>query len=140
MKGMKTLIKMQQKDLDELRREQTALEEQREQLMALLTRLENEMMEERKLAEGRLEMGVYLEEYVARVKARQISIVQEIVQINIRLEQLAEQISTAFGELKKYEITKDNYDKGVQAVIDRREQIMLDEVGLRQFTRKDNEQ
>lgn len=139
MKGMKTLIKMQQKDLDELRREQTMLEEQREQLISLLTRLENEMNEERKLAEGRMEMARYLEDYGLRVKERQMAIVQEIVQINIRLEQLGELISAAFGELKKYEITKDNFDKRVQAAVDRREQIMLDEVGLRQFTRKDNE-
>lgn len=139
MKGMKTLIKMQQKDLDELRREQTTHEEQREQLVSLLTRLENEMNEERALSEGRPEMGKYLEDYGQRVKERQMAIVQEVVQINMRLEQLGELISTAFGELKKYEITKDNFDKRVQAAVDRREQIMLDEVGLRQFTRKDNE-
>lgn len=139
MKGMKTLIKMQQKDLDELRREQTMHEEQREQLIALLTRLENELNEERALAEGRMEMARYLEDYGARVKERQVGIVQEIVQINIRLEQLGEKITIAFGELKKYEITKENYDKREQAVVDRREQIMLDEVGIRQFTRKDNE-
>ncbi|MBM3618289.1 MAG: hypothetical protein FJX23_07050 [Alphaproteobacteria bacterium] len=139
MKGMKTLIKMQQKDLDELRREQTTLEEQREQLIALLTRLENEMNEERRLAEGRMEMAKYLEDYGLRVKERQMAIVQEVIQINMRLEQLGELIATAFGELKKYEITKDNFDKRVQAAVDRREQIMLDEVGLRQFTRKQDE-
>ena len=139
MKGMKTLIKMQQKDLDELRREQTGLEEQREQLINLLTRLENEMNEERRLAEGRMEMAKYLEDYGARVKERQMAIVQEVIQINIRLEQLGDLIATAFGELKKYEITKDNFDKRVQAAVDRREQIMLDEVGLRQFTRKQDE-
>lgn len=139
MKGMKTLIKMQQRDLDDLRREQTNLQDQRDALVALLTRMENELNEERKLAEGRFEMAKYMEDYTARVKARQLTIVQEVIEINNKLEELAEAISNSFGELKKYEITKENYDQGVKAKIDRREQIMLDEVGLQQHKRKQDE-
>lgn len=136
MKGMKTLIKLQQRDLDTLRRQQTQLQEQRQQLTELLTRLENELNEERKLASGRPEMARYMEDYAARVKKRQLSIVQEILQIDAGLVQLAEAIATSFGELKKYEITKDNHDKRVKAEGDRKEQGQLDDIGLQQFVRK----
>lgn len=139
MKGMKTLIKMQQRDLDELRKEQKRLMDQRDQLTDLLTRLENELLEERKLAENKIEMAKYLEDYSVRVKTRQLAIVQEIVGLNGQLESLADSIANSFGELKKYEITKDNFDKNVKAAVDRREQIMLDEVGLQQFIRKQDE-
>lgn len=136
MKGMKTLIKLQQRDLDALRRQQTQLQEQREQLTDLLTRLENELNEERKLAASRPEMTRYMEDYTQRVKKRQIGIVQEILQVDAKLGQLAEAIATSFGELKKYEITKDNHDQRVKAAEDQKEQIQLDDVGLQQFIRK----
>lgn len=138
MKGLETLIKLQKRDLDRLRKEQVQLEEKREQLLALAAKLHGELMEERRLAIENPLMAGYMGDYEKRVKNRQLEIAKETIGIDQRLAQLAMAISEAFGELKKYEITRDNRREQAKSAADRREQGQMDELGLQQFVRKDN--
>lgn len=138
MKGLETLIKLQRRELDRLRKEQVQLEEKREQLLALAAKLHGELMEERRLAAENPLMAGYMGDYEKRVKNRQLEIAKETIGLDQRLAQLAMAISEAFGELKKYEITRDNRKAQAKATIERREQGQMDEVGLQQFVRKDN--
>lgn len=138
MKGMETLIKLQRRELDRLRKEQVQLEEKREQLLALAAKLHHEVMEERRLAAENPTMAGYMGDYEKRMQRRQLDIAKETIGLDQRLAQLAMAITEAFGELKKYEITRDNRREQAKAAEDRREQGQLDEVGLQRFVRKDN--
>ncbi|MCH2546616.1 MAG: hypothetical protein MK052_03255 [Alphaproteobacteria bacterium] len=139
MKGLDTLIKVHQRKLDELRRQMVQLEEQREQLIATAGKLHNELMQERELAAQNPSMAAYMGDFEKRVQARQLEIAKEVVQLDIRLQQLSGAIAESFGEMKKYEITRDNEKERARIIADRKEQSMLDEVGLQQFMRKDSD-
>lgn len=138
MKGLETLIKLQKRELDRLRKEQVQLEEKREQLVMLAAKLHNEVMEERRLAAENPVMAGYMGDYEKRMQKRQLDIAKETIGLDQRLAQLAMAIAEAFGELKKYEITRDNRRAQAKAAAERREQGMMDEVGLQKFVRKDN--
>lgn len=139
MKGINTLIKMHQRKLDELRREQVRLQEQREQLIQLTVKLQNELMEERALAAENPTMAAYMGDFEKRMKKRQLDVTKEVIQIDAQIAQYTAAIAESFGELKKYEITRDNEEARTRAKTDRREQDMLDEVGLQQFGRRDDD-
>lgn len=138
MKGIHTLIKMHQRQLDELRRRLVQLEEQKQQLIELATKLHHELMEERQLAAESPMMSSYMGDFEKRVAKRQLGIAQEVVKLDVEMQQLSAAIAESFGELKKYEITRDNDMAREQAKADLREQNMLDEVAIQQFTRKDD--
>lgn len=138
MKGLETLIKLQKRELDRVRKEQVQLEEKREQLLALAAKLHNEVMEERRLAAENPIMAGYMGDYEKRMQKRQLDIAKETIGLDQRLAQLAMAIAEAFGELKKYEITRDNRREQAKSAADRREQGQMDELGLQQFVRKDN--
>lgn len=138
MKGIHTLIKLHQRQLDEQRRQLVQLEEQRQQLIDLAVRLQNQLMDERQLAVENPLMAAYMGDFEKRIAKRQLDIAQEVVKLDAQMQQLSAAIAESFGELKKYEITRDNEKAREQAKADRREQSMLDEVALQQFGRKDD--
>jgi flagellar export protein FliJ len=138
MKGINTLIKLHQRELDALRRQLVQLEEQKEQLIQLAGKLHRELMNERELAVKDPTMAAYMGDFEKRIKNRQLEIAKEVIQIDQRSSQLAAAIAESFGELKKYEITRDNEHEREQAKANQREQEMLDEIGMQQFSRKDD--
>lgn len=139
MQGIHTLIKLHQRELDGLRRQMVQKEEQRQQLIDLATTLHQELMNERMLAAENPTMAAYMGDYEKKVQKRQLGIAQEVIQIDQQISQLSAAIAESFGELKKYEITRDNQIARDKATADSREQAMLDEVGLQQFARRDDE-
>lgn len=138
MKGIDTLIKMHQRELDTLRREMVKLEEQKQQLIDMATKLQNELMAERQLAAEQPTMAAYMGDFEKRVQKRQVEIAKEVIDLNSRMAHLSGAIAESFGELKKYEITRDNEQAREKARADAREQETLDEVGIQQFARKDD--
>lgn len=140
MQGIETLIKMHQRELDALRREMVQQEEQKEQLIQLATKLFEELMRERELAsENPVGMAQYMAGYEKRMQQRQLGIAQEVIQIDMEIQRLSAAIAERFGELKKYEITRDNRLAREQAAEAGREQATMDEVGLQQFSRREDE-
>jgi flagellar protein FliJ len=138
MKGIDTLIKMHQRDLDGLRRRQVQLQDQREGLIQLATRLHEELMEERRLASENPATAAYMGDFEKKMKKRQIDIAKEVVQLDQQLAQLAAAIAESFGELKKYEITRDAEAERERARLDQQEQKALDEMGIQQFSRRND--
>lgn len=138
-KGIETLIKLHQKELDALRRELVRKEEEKEQLLQLAARLHQELLTERELAAENPLMSGYMAEFEKRMQKRQLGIAQEVMRVDAELADLSSSIAERFGELKKYEITRDNRIAEAKAAADNREQMMLDEVGLQQFARRDDE-
>ena len=138
MQGIHTLIKLHQRELDNLRRELVKQEEQRASLIELAAKLHEELMRERELAINDPFSAAYMGDYEKRMKKRQFNIAKEVIQIDQQIAKLAASIAESFGELKKYEITRDNQAERERAAEDRREQATLDEVSIQQFSRRDD--
>lgn len=138
MNGIHTLIKLHQRELDTLRRQLLEAEEQRGQLLQLATQLHKELLEERGIAAEMPHAAAYMAEFEKRMQKRQLAIAQEIIALDKRLAELSAAIVESFGELKKYEITRDAQAARAKATADRREQGMLDEVAIQQFSRRED--
>lgn len=140
MQGIGTLIKMHQRELDTLRRQLVDQEAQKEQLIQVATKLHRELLQERELAAGNpIGMAQYMAGYEKRMQQRQVEIAQEVIAIEQKIGELSAAIAERFSELKKYEITRDNQIAREKAAEAGREQAAMDEVGLQQFSRREDE-
>lgn len=136
MKGINTLIKLSKRKLDELRRQMVQLENQKEQLRQTSMKLQQELENEIALAGRQPEMGNFFGGFAKRIQMRQQEIAAEIKKLEQQMAKLAEQITAAFGELKKYEIARDNAKQRAQAEQNRKDTILLDEIASQQHSRK----
>lgn len=135
-KGIDTLIKLNQRNLDELRKQMVQLEDQKEALIGVAHRLQQELQQESDIVAKQPGMLKELMEFAARVKKRQQDIAMEVANIQMKMNSLSVQISDCFGELKKFEITKENRLKAEDAKMKRQESQMMDDVAIGQFSRK----
>ena len=139
MKGINTLIKLSKRELDTLRRDMASLETQKAQLQEATKKLAEDLLREQELASKQPEMGAFFGGFAARIKKRQEEIAAEIKKLDEKVRVLNEKIMVAFGELKKYEVAKENAIKREEEKQKRIETIMLDEIASQQFHRKHTE-
>jgi flagellar FliJ protein len=139
MKGVKTLIKLAKRTLDDLRRKMASLESQKTKLQQTSAKLQKELEDEIKLASKQPEMGSFFGGFAKRIQKRQEDIAAEIKKIDQQMVTLREQIADAYGELKKYEIAEENALKREQEEEKRKDTIQLDEIASQQHRRKKTE-
>lgn len=136
VKGLNTLIKLQRRELDDLRRKLSVLERQREALVMLSSQLIEELEREIELAIATADMGSFFGNYAERIQQRQEQIRQEVLKINKEMAKISAEIAIKFGDLKKYEIARDQRIAAAKAEENRKETMMLDEIAMQQFVRK----
>lgn len=136
MKGLNTLIKLNKRTLDELRRKMVALENQKAQLLQASAKLDEELQSEIKLASKTPEMGQFFGGFSNRIKNRQQEIVFEVKKLDKQIDELNIEIGIAFSELKKYEIALANAKQREKAAHERKLTIEMDEIAQQQFGRK----
>lgn len=139
MKGIDTLIRLSKRTLDELRKKQIVLENEKDKLLQALQKLGGEMQSEMKVAEKTPEMGAFFGGFAKRIKKRQEILYEEVKKLDVKLAELSEEILTAFADLKKYEITRDNANARAKAEVARKETMAMDEIAGVQFVRKEKE-
>jgi hypothetical protein len=135
-RGLKTLIRLQRWQLDELRRRIAPLEQQRADLLdhgrSLLETLHSES-----LAVGNGHGNIEdLNTFRARVHTEQALIADKVEEIDKRIEQLRTQMAAAFQDAKKFEITEEQREQARQHELEQREQARLDEVALNGHRRR----
>jgi len=136
MKGIDTLIKLHKSTLDELRKRIGVLENQKQQLIELSKKLDDDLKNEMKIAAQRPEMGQFFAGFSKRIQERQKGIVGEVKKLDQQIVKLTDEAREAFGEVKKFEIAKANIEKRKQKEIARKETAALDEVASNQHQRK----
>lgn len=136
MKGLPTLIKMHQRELDELRRQLVDQEKVLEALMAADKRLAEELEHERAMAAEFPEMSSFYGDFAKAVERKQEDIRAKAREVNQLIRKTRDKITDTYGELKKLEITRDRLAEEARIEQDKQEQQMLDEVGIQQFARK----
>lgn len=136
MKGLDTLIRLHQRELDRLRRELVQLETQKDKLITLAQKVQQEWIREQELAMDKPEMAAYMAGYTERVRKRQLEIAKEVAMTEVRITACRASIAESFGELKKYEVARDNERQRIAETQKRKEQQGFDELSLQRFTRR----
>ncbi len=135
MKALKTLIRLQRRTLNELRKQLTDLERQRAQLVQASLRLSEELQQEVEFATRMPEMGNFFGNFSKRIQKRQQDIATEVRKIDVKADDVRRQIADAFSEVKKYEIALENWEREQIAQANRKETILLDDIGIQQHGR-----
>lgn len=137
MKSLSTLMKLKQREMDALKRQQSTLEGQRDELrnrrLKLSAQLESEML----AAAGLPEMTQFFGNYAMVNKERQQQLAAHERKLEDELERLAQQIFERFAEVKKYEVAMANHAKRQREIAKHREQQRMDEVAIRGYIRRD---
>jgi len=135
-KGLTSLIRLADANLNEKRRELHEIERQEEELRNRLDALETEKVQEQQNARS-LEFGAFAYSGYARgVIERRERIEAQIAAMQEPLEAARQAMSEAFQDLKRYEIALDIRVKSAKAEFERKDTIAMDEMSLNMHRRK----
>lgn len=137
MKSMVTLLRVKQREMDALKRQQGVLENQREEVTTIIKGLENQLASERKAAEQMPDMAHFFGDYSASIKKQQLMMHTHLRQVEHQLEQLSVQLRERFSEMKKFELALANWNKRKAAKAASLAQQEMDEIGIRGYVRRD---
>lgn len=135
MKSIKVLIRVKQRELDALKRQQSILEKRREELYMMIIQLGDRLVQEMKMAKDMPEMAHFFGDFSASIKKRQDQAYAQIRKLDKELDKLAEQLTEKFSELKKFELAYAAWAKREAEKVRKREQLEMDEVGIRGYIR-----
>lgn len=136
MKNIDALIKIHAFELDEKRRALQQVEAFRADIENSLDRLAEQLSSEQDAARSS-EAGIYAYgDYARAVIQRRKALEESLSAVTEQVEQARDSVARAFETLKKYEITKAGRDSVALAEARRRERILLDELGLNQYSRR----
>lgn len=128
MRNRESLIRLHRFHVDEKRRKLAELELMLQEFRARERELEAQVMSEQKKA-GISDVAHFAYPMFAKsVIRRRQNILTSIEDIDKQIEAAKEELSSAFRELKKYEIIEDNRKRKHRKGIMRVEQMELDEV------------
>ena len=137
MKSLPTLMRVKQRELDALKRQQATLEKRRDDLLNAVDQLTDQLVQELKAAEGLPDMAHFFGGFSASIKKRQETIHAQIRKLEGEIDKLAQLIMVAFSELKKLDLAYTAWKKREAEKLRQREQQEMDEIGIRGYVRKD---
>ena len=137
MKSIKTLIRVKQREMDALKRQQGILEQQREEVHSIIVGLANQLADELKAAQNMPEMGHFFGDYSAAIKKRQELMHAHLRRVEVELDKLTQQLRERFSEMKKFELALANWQKRKDDATARKLSQEMDEIGIRGFVRRD---
>ncbi|MFN7186095.1 MAG: hypothetical protein ACK5ZH_03435 [Alphaproteobacteria bacterium] len=137
MKSLPILMRVKQRELDALKRQQATLEKRRDDLLAAVDSLTDQLVQELKAAEALPDMAHFFGGFSASIKARQEVMHAQIRRLEGELDKLAIQLAEKFSEFKKLDLAHAAWLKREAEKVRQREQQEMDEVGIRGYVRKD---
>lgn len=130
-KNLKGLIRLHKWMVDEKRRKLSDLLKMLAELEEQLRQLEAEVVAEQKAAANAPETAGFLYgNYARRVIERRERLVQSIASMEMQISAAREELNDAYRELKKFQVVQDVRDRREALEAARREQGVLDEIGL----------
>lgn len=139
MKGIKTLIKLQKKELDDRAKKKAAHQAQIDQLRKKIEALQTALAQEEQLISHMPDMAFMFMAYADTNKQQQQQLQNTILHIEKQVQALEEQMQVYFSELKKYEIAlerrikKQTYDEKLK------DEKFLNDIAANSFIRKMDE-
>jgi chromosome segregation ATPase len=137
MKSINTLLRVKQREMDALKRQQGVLEQQREEVHSIIVGLANQLVDELKAAQALPEMAHFFGDYSAAIKKRQEMMHTHLRRVEVELDKLTQQLRERFSEMKKYEMAIANWQKRKDEATNRKLQQEMDEIGIRGYVRRD---
>lgn len=132
MKTLKTLIKIHQQQVDEIKIKLAHTNEQIQKLIKELEMLQQKNYEEIQKYSG-TEFSFMLEQYLNNSHARQQKINEQKSMFEQELEILEDQLFEEYAELKKFEITLDRRQDEERKKIAKKEADALEEYSIMKY-------
>lgn len=132
-KGLTGVVRLHKWQVDEKRRQIAELETMRSELVQKLEKLINDLAaEQRQLATSNV-VDINYASYASSIMARRENLQSSITEIDVSIENMKDELSEAFKELKKYEIVQERALERERFEEKRREQERLDELSLNMY-------
>ncbi|RJF94615.1 hypothetical protein D3874_01945 [Oleomonas cavernae] len=136
VRGLRTLIQLHQRQLDEKRRVLAELEQLRAELDHKVAALDAEVARERLVADNLTEGARQFAAYLSGARLRRETLVRSIDELVEQIELAANTVAAAFQEVKRYEIAVDLKERQRRQAVAQAEQGELDEIALVQHRRR----
>lgn len=136
MKSIQTLIKLQQRQLDEKRRRLKELLDQETMMIAKKEEAKQSILDEQKRSMNDIQAAYTLPAFVKKARSDIQTLENHIITVKKQADEVRDQIAVIFQELKRYEIYDEMKELEAKDKADKREQKIMDEMGLRSFTYK----
>ncbi len=135
---LKTIIRVRKWEVDEKRRELGALLAEEAALLSRRTALDEEVLAENACAREHVrEADFTLGSYAARAHSRRLQLDAALAEANRRVEAARDELAQMFKDLKTFELAQEARDEAERKERDRKEQVVMDEIGLELFRRKE---
>jgi hypothetical protein len=139
MKSMATLIRVKQREIDEIKRKQGLLESKREEIYKTIDMLANRLADELKAAETLPDMAHFFGEFASHIQKRQQQLYILGRRTEVEIDKLTVIIRGLFGELKTYELALQNWQQQQRRKQARAEAQQLDEIAIMAHARRQYE-
>jgi len=139
VKGLKTLIRLHKKEVDDRRRHLVELQTMAEQVEHRRRLFEEEVEQEKLIAGSSLEASMTYGAFVGQVRQRREQFAQVQRDIAAKINQAEQALTDAFQELKRFELAEEERVRQERAKFARAEALMLDEVASQRFQRQQEE-
>lgn len=135
MKGIDSIIRLHEWQLDEKRRKVADLERLAQRLHSQMSDLETEIRVEQKIASEDPLLGGAYGNYACAVMRRREKLLKSLGRIEFEMTRAQEEVAAAFQEFKKFDLIRNRNRERAAAEAKRVQQIELDEAGLGVFRR-----
>lgn len=135
MTALESMVRVHQWMLDERQRKLADLQALVQKLKDDLTALDHQLESEREVAGQSAEAGMAYPAFVAAALDRRKKLCDTIADLETEVESVREEVAEAFGELKKFEMARDNHEARQAANRNRRERLNFDELGVSIYRR-----
>lgn len=132
-KGLSGIIRLHKWQVDEKRRQITELEVMRSELIEKLEKLKSDLESEKEILAKSNVVDINYANYASAVMKRRENLEGSITEIDVSIENMKDELSDAFKELKKYEIVEQRALERERLEQQKREQDRLDEISINMY-------
>lgn len=132
-KGLSGIIRLHKWQVDEKRRQITELEVMRSELIEKLEKLRSDLESEKEILAKSNVVDINYANYATAVMKRRENLEGSITEIDVSIENMKDELSDVFKELKKYEIVEQRALERERLEQQKREQDRLDEISINMY-------
>jgi len=136
VKGLSTLIRVRKWELEERRRRLADLEGLRDQILGMIARLEQDVRTEQGVAASDVEAGYTYGNFAQASIERRQKLEGSLEEVQQQIRAAMEEVTSAYQELKKYEVAHANRKRREAEELSRRDQILMDDMAIEGFRRR----
>ncbi|MFA7429833.1 MAG: flagellar export protein FliJ [Rhodospirillaceae bacterium] len=137
---LKAVIRLRKWEVDEKRRVLGEMIAEEALLRKRRVELKEEVLRENECAREFVHLAdMTLGSYAARAYARRLQLNAAIVDAKKRIEQARDELADMFKDLKTLELAQEARDEAERKERNRKEQLVMDEIGLELFRRREGD-